>query len=195
MPEASKAKKQIKQTIENAFVDTNYPGDGNLTTHKPGFDCDDCDEIRADFKGRRWQEVPLVVIQWHYDEISLFSPEGYRYYLPAYLLASLDPADSESARPIPYSVLRSLTKPEPSRKHDLTDWFYRRICGFTAEQQAAIKFFLAYLLDNHDKYLQDAEIKRVLETIDKVWEECSSKIAEASSTKSKKNLATAKKRR
>jgi hypothetical protein len=194
LADASKAKQQIKETIENAFTNTSYPGDGNLTVHKRGFDCDDCDELAADFKGRVWSEVPLVVVQWHYEEISLFSPEAYRYYLPAYMLASLDPADSEPARSIPNSVLYSLSKPKTSSKSDLTTWFYRRVCGFTAEQQSAIKAFLVYLLDNHDGYVRDIDITLALETLDKVWEDCKSVLLEGSD-KLKKKSANGKRRR
>lgn len=78
-------------TIREAFAETPYPGDDILVVAKPGED-PECDQIAENFRGKSWQEVSVDMIGNFADSLPLFTSQAFRYYMPAYMLASLTPA-------------------------------------------------------------------------------------------------------
>ncbi len=69
------------------FADALYPGDGGI-----GYNLDDWEgaAVNRDFKGYHWREVPRDTLADHHYDLTFFSPEGRRFYLPAYMIAALD---------------------------------------------------------------------------------------------------------
>lgn len=133
---SSKTEK-LARKIRDVFSSNEYPGDDKLVAG----DDPECLEIRAAFKGKRWEEVPLPVLDYHYSSLSFFSPEAYRYYLPAFLLASV--LSYRAAGMVPGATVFSLTAPRTQGK--IMDWFLERIRGLTPSQKAVIKEFLEFM--------------------------------------------------
>ncbi len=101
--------------------------------------------------------MPPAVVAYNYETLPLFSPEGLRAYLPAYLFAALD-SDNED-------VVRSMTVYAlcpPEGKPDA--WFKGRYAGFTPAQRDAVRQFLVYVreemadpdLDQHARVALDS---------------------------------------
>ena len=78
----------IRESIESAFADVPYPGDDNVTrcTHE---DCLECDAIAAYFRGTTWRDHTVEQLREHQSAITMFTPEAFRYFLPAFMLQSL----------------------------------------------------------------------------------------------------------
>ncbi|HZI14264.1 MAG TPA: DUF6714 family protein [Myxococcus sp.] len=117
---------QVKQRIEAAFSGVPYPGDDHIT-YAP--DAWECAELTADFRGRRWKDVPVEVLRAHAAHLSLFSAAALPYYLPAYLLAAFDDLDVRDF------LLSELDTPAS------------RFEPLTAAQKNAIKAFLQWMRD------------------------------------------------
>jgi hypothetical protein len=76
----------LEQTIRDAFTDRPLP-EQPLTTHR----CSECDEVHSLLAGRSWPEVAAAFPAYCQDAFPLLSPVARAYYLPAYMIAALDP--------------------------------------------------------------------------------------------------------
>lgn len=103
----------VRATIRKAFARTPYPGDEKLVIARAGED-PECDQIAESFRGKNWRELPAGVIRGFADSLPLFTPAAFRYYLPAYMLASLGPNEEPA----------SMREPMPGRAPDTAfDWY------------------------------------------------------------------------
>ena len=94
----------IVREIEEAFADVPYPEDENISPYEP--------EDAEAFKRRHWRDVSVDFLMPRYkSSLGLFEPEAYRFYLPAYLIASLLHYDSVDV--MPTEVIGGLTRPSP----------------------------------------------------------------------------------
>lgn len=83
----------IEREIIIAWSDVKAPPSDCITVHR----CDECDEIAQFFDAKRWQDLTDVE-QLRYNEaaLTLFTPDAFHYYLPAFMLATLhDPAEAD----------------------------------------------------------------------------------------------------
>lgn len=84
----------VVSEIERAFSDAPYPGDDHIVTPLviDGRECRDLEreEIAAAFRGKSWDDLTREAIHFHYHALPFLTAEGFRYYLPAYLIAALD---------------------------------------------------------------------------------------------------------
>jgi hypothetical protein len=76
----------LERTIRDAFPDLPLP-EQPLTTHR----CSECDEVDAVLAGRSWLEVAAAFPAYCHDAFALLTPVARAYYLPAYMIAALDP--------------------------------------------------------------------------------------------------------
>ena len=67
----------LAQEIEQVFADMPYPGGDNIGR-------EDISVFRGD-----WRAIPLDVIIAYRGELPFFAIQGFRYYLPAFLVAAL----------------------------------------------------------------------------------------------------------
>ncbi len=92
--------------ITRAFPEAPHPDDAALlsptTAASPA-----ARHIQAALSGRAWPSVPDDVLHEHVASLPLLSPVGFRYYLPAFLSATV----REPAQPSSESLLSSLTLP------------------------------------------------------------------------------------
>ncbi len=80
-------KQTVIDQIHQAFGGNDYPGDGFLQGSTEG--CEPYEEV-GPFVGRRhWQEIEPEFLDGHYSALNFFSEAGFRFFLPAYLVADL----------------------------------------------------------------------------------------------------------
>jgi hypothetical protein len=77
----------LKQTIETAFKDVPYPGDNNIT--RCPYHCSECRRIAEFFKGKTWEGHTIEELRNYHVALSLFTPEAFHYFLPAFMLVSM----------------------------------------------------------------------------------------------------------
>lgn len=79
--------------IKDAFQNVEYPGDHNIVT-SPEYP--ESYEMMQDLRGKRWDRVEIEHIVTYRMSLVRFTPEGFRYYLPAFLtaaVADVEPGD------------------------------------------------------------------------------------------------------
>ncbi len=81
-------KDQLIDLIREAFSQTDHPGDGFLQGSREG---EDAFEAVEPFRGvTEWSAVDPAVLDENYDALSFLSEGGFRFFLPAYLIADLN---------------------------------------------------------------------------------------------------------
>jgi len=79
---------RVIEHIRRAFCDTERPGDAFLQGSHEG--CEPGESV-APFMGvADWSQLDPLVLDANYNALSFFSEGGFRYFLPAYLIADLE---------------------------------------------------------------------------------------------------------
>jgi len=79
---------EVVEKIRSAFGGNEYPGDQYLQGSSEG--CEPFEEV-GPFQGRRdWQAIEADFLDAHAGALSFFSEAGFRFFLPAYLIADLE---------------------------------------------------------------------------------------------------------
>jgi hypothetical protein len=181
MSEVSLAERQeVVRTIEAAWADAQYPGDNKIAVYSE-IDFDEVIKIKRDFTGKQWKEVSheILVIDW--DCLPFFTVEGLRFYLPAYMIASL--LHHESVNMLTHSILQTLSPPDPKGMRenfkrysnfpltdDISDTFQQLANkfdefadGFKSSTNAAISAFLEICAKVDDPIIFNPNVSRLLE--------------------------------
>ena len=133
---------KIKEQVKSAFAEVPYPGDKNIVQGSSL----EAKEIEKFFKGKRWEDITLESLKSNPPMdpsagLSFMTKEAFQYYLPAYLMITLD--YKREADVIPEFTIRALCIPEiPERDRD---WHQLRVANFTGPQRRAIKAVLEYV--------------------------------------------------
>src|SRR5262245_19634067 len=98
---------KLNQKLEAAFSGTARPAPEAIVSHS----CEECFRIRDDFAPHAWPTVPARVIEYHRNSFPLFTPQAFRYYLPAYVIYALHHPESEVAG-LTIERLRDLGQPD-----------------------------------------------------------------------------------
>ena len=157
----NRQREELIRKIEEAFSDSQYPGDDRLVYDNSGRHFE-CAEIAKDFRGKDWREIPLETLRYHSDSLFFFTPKAYHFYLPAYLMASI--LSYREADIISSNVVYSLTYHE--EKGTKMDRFIERTNCFSSTQQLAIRSFLEFLFAQHSSDFPLGELNIAL---DKFW--------------------------
>lgn len=129
----------VRQTIELAFEDVGYPGDVNIIRCS----CSICRQTSDYFRGTRWQAHTLENLRKHQLALSLFTPEAFQYFLPAYMLATLD-AWCETCL-IPFLITKQFLPPRSDEDPRRQEHHAKRMALFTpAQREAIIAYLRAY---------------------------------------------------
>lgn len=135
----------ITQEIKTAFGDMPYPGTERIVNDLQGYDLER-KQIKEEFsRYENWQDVPRELLLQERDALPLFEPQGFRFYLPAYMLFVVE--DYEGADTIPESIVHSQTLPDAGT--ELYEFVRERMVLFGEEQRKAILNFLEYLELSH----------------------------------------------
>lgn len=175
-------KAEVIKKIQAAFGSNTYPGDDCLLGSREG--SEPLDEVQP-FIGRvNWSEVPANILDKHSGSLNFFSEAGYRFFLPAYLVADLkdqlvyaDPIFSLvhgfSSISVSHEIggkafLRKTGKDtfiNPKRYGALTfeDYSRYRLSVFTREEATAIISYLEYKRENADLGIERDQISSALD--------------------------------
>jgi hypothetical protein len=123
----------LKQAIEAAFANVTYPGDNNIT-HCP-YGCSECRRVAEYFKGRTWTEHDLAELRAHHVALTLFTPEAFHYFLPAFMLASMDAYEKGD-------VIPDAIRFHFEYSHEVQGHFAVRMSRLSAPQRKAIIDYL-----------------------------------------------------
>ena len=140
----SKSLEALKHQIRAAFATAPRPDDDCI-----GYNPDDWEsaELAQAFKGKQWQELTPAELEYH--SKSFLSHEGFRYYLPAYLLAALD----DYGNLLQHTVYGFILTEDPSPKHkELRAWQLKRFNGLAPIEKRAVRAFLEYTRDEYPHY-------------------------------------------
>jgi hypothetical protein len=168
--------------IREAFANVEYPGDEFL---QGSFDGCEPYEVVSPFKGKHdWQTIDAEFLDAHYDALSFFSEGGFRFFLPAYMIADvenkLQTADpvfhlthgfSDSSVEVPAKTrtfVRRFGKSvfvNPRRYGAITFYDYARyrLSVFTTEEARAIVAYLRHRRENDPHQLDTREIDAALD--------------------------------
>ena len=136
----------LKASIARAFEGVEHPGDYAIQA------CDMLDDMDMEgFDNRTWEGgwrgLPGEFIERRYDELSSFSPDAYRFYLPAYLCYALDAFHDATSLVLPWLLYNLDPEFGPS---DLRHRFYTRTQFVTAKQRRVVRDFLDFVLRYSD---------------------------------------------
>lgn len=81
-------KQRVIDQIRRAFCDTEHPGDAFLQGSHEG--CEPGEAIAPFIGVTDWSQLDPMVLDANYNALSFFSEGGFRYFLPAYLIADLE---------------------------------------------------------------------------------------------------------
>jgi hypothetical protein len=154
----------LRQAVERAFAARAYPGDDRIADSDPRYESYEGHQISAFHRGKRWQEITLRHVREDYEGdptacLAFMTPQGWRYYLPAYLLMALD---WEASDAVGDAVVGSLTHPRAreasyarvaddlnlDREEVLaaqTERFEQRMSGLSADELEAVRLVLEHL--------------------------------------------------
>jgi len=176
-----KKKDDVISNILGAFRDNAYPGDAFLQGSFEG--CEPYDEISY-FKGvTDWTILKADIMDAHYDALSFFSEAGFRFFLPAYLIADLK-EELKTADPIfhltgGFSTLSAkipkqhrtyirksggdvLLNPRRYGAISFADYSRYRLSVFAKEEARAIVAYLQYVRDRDADHIYGDQIDAAL---------------------------------
>jgi hypothetical protein len=120
----------LQENIERAFADVPYPGHTQITAHR----CPECDEIADYFRDTAWRGHSIEHLGSHASALALFTPEAYRYFLPGFMLATLE--NPQAADAIAGNIVFGFfSTPEVGK----------RLALFNSDQRDAVVGFLRHL--------------------------------------------------
>jgi hypothetical protein len=130
-------KSDVAAAIERAWAETPSPPEGRITISPDKYD--DRAEMQRDLRGRHWREVPHeTLFAWRID-LSGLSPEGLRFYLPAWLLAALDDEDIRGFL-LGFFVVRA----RDGRLNETLSFF-------SSGERAALRAFFEYMAETDEE--------------------------------------------
>ena len=142
MPQSSDTQASLASYVRWAFDDVPYPGDMNIVYDNSDY-YPDVAETAEGFRGKDWRDMDASFLSNEYCESLLdLTPKAVQYYLPAYLLVSLESyEDADIVTDYTYYFLCPC-------KGATTD-FRERFKYFNERQIVAVARFLRYMTETH----------------------------------------------
>jgi hypothetical protein len=174
-------KEEVIAQIREAFGANPYPGDAFLQGSFDG--CEPFDEVAAFVGKTDWSKLDGAMLDGHYCALSFFSEGGFRFFLPAYLVADLceelltaDPlfhlwhgfANVSAEVPVGPQKFRrdsgGKTLQNPKRYGAMTwsDYARHRLSVFTREEAKAIVAYMTYKSEHDTTGLDKSRIDAAL---------------------------------
>lgn len=144
----------LKSEIIKAFAETEQPAKDNIALHE----CEECRSVREDFANVKWQEASNDLLEDNFGQISLFSSQAFNYFLPAYLLYTLNNFDDGSLGVCEFT-LYAVTPDKNWKDKNGTISFYwiKQFSLFTSAQMNCVYQFLV-LAKQNPIYSYDAKL-------------------------------------
>lgn len=145
---------EVRQCISLAFADTQYPGDAAImeTYNRNG--------RGLFFFGERWQDMPVPTIRGNDETLVRFGPDAFRYYLPAFMIVSLDEPTMEFIAPI-------FVPPFHPKSYWTWEEFAERFEGMTPDQSKSLFRYVKFVAEACD---EGAFVEMFNEAVATFWE-------------------------
>lgn len=142
---------ELKQKIIRAFDNVSYPKESFVAL----YDHDEQRGIREAFANKDWQTIEPKILEEFYDTVPLFSPEAFRYFLPAYLIYSLDNFSADDKTTAEFTIYA--LSPTKNDLRESLEYWQVRFEDFTFEQLDCIYDFLDLVGDdeNYEVFVGD----------------------------------------
>ena len=189
-------KQQVIALIREAFRETSHPGHAFLVGSREG--CEPSDVIAPFLEVTEWSQVSVEILDDNSEALSFFSEGGFRFFLPAYLIADLE-GQLQTADPLFHltggfsdAVVQVPTKARvykkiigksallnPRRYGAMTFYDYARyrLSIFTREEAEAVVAYLDYRRESDSDGIEISSITAVL---DGFWRERAAMAPQAS---------------
>jgi len=149
----------LVRAIEAAFGNLSVPGDDNLVLNDSGSHLE-CNQVKAKFRGRHWRSLSLSDLTGEADSLAFFTPEAFRFFLPAFVRASV--LDYDRSDLIPMVVVGALMRPtDPC----LASYHEARIATLTGKQKRVLRQFLSFLRERHAGHFTPGELDLAQESL------------------------------
>ncbi len=178
-------KEKVIAQIREAFGSNPYPGDAFLQGSHDG--CEPYDEVSAFFGKTDWKALDSAMLDGHYCALNFFSEAGFRFFLPAYLIADLreelrtaDPlfhlwhgfatvsaeisVESKTSRRV--SGGKTLVNPNRYGAMTWSDYARYRLSVFTREEAQAI---VAYMTCKREHDAMGLDTPRIDAALNEFW--------------------------
>jgi hypothetical protein len=130
---------KFKSSLKSAFNDSVYPGDDQIAKNIAH---DEITDLQQAFQGKDWRDIPVEVAETWRMSTMLFTPQAFRYFLPAFLLGSMHEHAVEIS---PYLIFALI----PPRKPQELAEFSETMAGFTDAQKSVIGEWVKDFLENN----------------------------------------------
>ncbi len=107
--------------------------------------------------GQRWNDLDVFTLRSYGEGLRLFTPRAWHYYLPAYLIGSLD----ENADVLEDQVLRTLDPYYNEISSDVA--LPARLPKLSEEEKVAVLNYLRHLWDKHRDNYHEEWLRSVLD--------------------------------
>lgn len=136
---------ELVTEIKNVFVKIEYPGDDgivlNVDTYQESYD------MWFAFKGH-WRNVSSKVVESYRISFGRFTPEGFCFYLPAIMIAALDP--------IPYEVdeylVQNLSPPSEAKARKTFD---QMVNILSTNQKRVVEIFIRHFVEENPLFADE----------------------------------------
>jgi hypothetical protein len=158
---------EVSAEVRRAFRETPHPGDGFL---RGSFEGDEPLEVARAFSGfQAWADVPTPILDGHYTALGFLSEGGFRFFLPAYLVADLE-GHLRTADPV-FHLTHGFAEGSRSafvnpRRYGAMTWLDHartRLSVFAREEAAAVVTYLEYRYEAAQHGIIEAAIASALE--------------------------------
>lgn len=151
--------------IRTAFARTSFPGAPFLAGSREGSEPEDIARAFASFT--RWDQPDAAFLDQHYVALSFLSEGGFRFFLPAYLIADLQ-GHLQTADPVfhlthGFSDQSVLLNPRRYGAVTFFDYARFRLSAFAREEAQAIVAYLQHQRDSDREGITRGEITAALD--------------------------------
>lgn len=142
----------LKQKIIKAFEGVPFP-QGIIALHE----CEECREVRKTFANKNWKTIEPEILEENFGIIPLFSPEAFHFFLPAFLIYSLEHF-SDNDTTCEYTIYAVTPSKETAVKNAI-DYWRRKFENFSPEQLNCIYTFLDFVKEdeNFEYFFEQAD--------------------------------------
>ena len=151
---------ELRQEIRTAFNWRPHPGDDHVALGAPGCPGDEREDVARFFHGKDWREITLnLIIESRELDLNAFlyfmSAEGFVYYLPAFLLASLEVDDRfDLGEPLAFKLTLPPKGAGETPDPGLEAWrdqYAQVVSALTPAERRAVTHVLEYLAHEYDR--------------------------------------------
>jgi hypothetical protein len=134
-----------------AFANRPYPGDDRIADADRRYPDYEGHRVSAFFREKDWREISFASLRNGYvgdvtATLHFMVDEGFRYYLPAFLLMALEPQAREMVETLCFVLTdRGEEGGEDSRR------FHARMAGLLTEEKAAVVDVLRFLAETYER--------------------------------------------